>query len=954
MNQTKECFIASRACLFSSLLYVHFVSLFRISQVLFDKMNISTIIRYYKDCYQSDNRDSNPANFFSKKIEGRHFVRDSEELINQLAPYIPISEDYALETKKKLALYRKESDLYYCSFFLIGKLERTGFRNASVCAPLLLYPAEIIENNEHYFVQISRESVRINYSALNNIKKRDGNPTELFEKIYQTIARFEHHLFDVSEISMVLEKYFPDLDTSELVQFPKLYSAAKIKADMKKISVADNFKLLPAAAVAMIWKSNDTLGVVNELEQIASENEFSAPVEAIFAGKNVSENQEVRTERVPVILNNAQKKIIASASTNAISLLVGPPGTGKSYTIASLAIEHLSKGKSVLIAARTDEAVDVIAEKIENQIGIDNVLVRGGRKKYLRALKHYLKNLLSGINVAEESKDKSPSKLKRKIKNLDNFIHNCEKKFNKRVDDERKWGQYIAENENNQKAFAKLVIKYINWLNSYKNSHWSLIQELDKSLQEINDLIVEYIKLSYNTQVEKTLRKNRNELNLFLRAISSRTGAMQENYFEQIDFNIILKTFPIWLVKLNDIYKVIPLRTELFDLAIIDEATQCDTAICIPIMQRAKKIVFAGDPNQLRHVSFLSFDRQNFLKKKYSLVETGKDRLNYREKSILDVVDESIENQEQVVFLNEHYRSKPAIISFSNTFFYNNALHLMTQKPDTLPDDGIVLIKCNGKRDKNGVNHQEAEIIIKKIHEIVCTQKELSPKACQSIGVLSPFRDQVDYLMKKIAEQFDVSAIEKHEIIVGTAYTFQGNERDIVFLSFAVDKNTHHSAFLHLNKRDVFNVSITRARSLQYVIYSVNVADLGNTSLFRKYIESLQNGASPRADKQCAKEKDIFITEFKAEIDKLGSIAAWIAYPVAGISIDIILQYDNQTIGVDLIGYPGDFYEAFTIERYKVLNRTGLRVFPLPFTYWRLNKEMCMNELKQFLNYKRN
>jgi len=60
----------------------------------------------------------------------------------------------------------------------------------------------------------------------------------------------------------------------------------------------------------------------------------------------------------------------------------------------------------------------------------------------------------------------------------------------------------------------------------------------------------------------------------FFTALRSRSGTMQEDIFKKIDFNYLINTFPIWLVNLDSLYSVLPLQKNLFDLVIIDEATQ--------------------------------------------------------------------------------------------------------------------------------------------------------------------------------------------------------------------------------------------------------------------------------------------------------------------------------------------------------------------------------------------
>jgi len=647
--------------------------------------------------------------------------------------------------------------------------------------------------------------------------------------------------------------------------------------------------------------------------------------------------------RVPAILNNAQQRILQAASTFPVSLIVGPPGTGKSYTIAALAIEHLSKGQSVLIASRTDQAVDVLADKIENQLGIKKVIIRGGRKNYMRDLHKHLENILSGIVGNPTTEKQQITKLDNELKKLARSIKALENEFQSRVEKECDWGRYMAKYEADDSFFINLKRKYINWRNDRQDPHWKLIKDLEIELETETRKTIEFVENSYHFQVAETLRTKRADLQQFLKALKAKSGNSQEKYFAEVCFNTILKTFPIWLVKMSDIYKILPFQTEMFDLAIIDEATQCDIASCIPIMQRAKRVVIAGDPNQLRHVSFLSGARQEMLAKKFEVQDLNPDFLNYRDKSILDIITDSLSNQDQVVFLDEHYRSTPYIIRFSNRKFYSGALKIMTEKPGIPVNEGIVLKKCNGTRTKQGYNVEEATVILETVHEIINNQRDMGKETCQSIGILSPFRNQADYITAQISRDFTIEEIEKHHLTVGTAYAFQGEERDVMLLSFVLDKNSHPTAFFHLNKSDVFNVSVTRARSLQYICYSVETKDLKFNSFFREYIESYEQNKAIVLE--TPKIKDKFLHEVQQELETLG-VKTFAAYHVAGQILDLVIQYNTQTYGIDLIGYPGEFEEAFPLERYKMLNRAGIHTFPLPYTYWVSDRMKCLEDIQ--------
>jgi len=80
--------------------------------------------------------------------------------------------------------------------------------------------------------------------------------------------------------------------------------------------------------------------------------------------------------------------------------------------------------------------------------------------------------------------------------------------------------------------------------------------------------------------------------------------------------------------------------------------------------------------------------------------------------------------------------------------------------------------------------------------------------------VLSFFRDQSEKLQKMIFDKFDLDTITKHKLRAGTPYAFQGEERDIMLISSGVDKDSVGGTYLYLNRPDVFNVALTRARDL--------------------------------------------------------------------------------------------------------------------------------------------
>lgn len=310
------------------------------------------------------------------------------------------------------------------------------------------------------------------------------------------------------------------------------------------------------------------------------------------------------------------------------------------------------------------------------------------------------------------------------------------------------------------------------WL-SREAPSWELAEKLESIESERIAQAAALFESSRRERIESLLRKHRAELKRFSDAIRARTSARQEALFEETKLPVLLGAFPIWISTFREIHRLLPLVPELFDLVIVDEATQSDMASALPALYRARRAAITGDPRQLRHVSFLSRERQRLIGEEHGLSYEEIDRLDYRERSLLDLMDGALSSQDQVAFLDEHFRSMPQIIAFSNREFYGGSLRVMTSRPGTLRRRAVELRRVCGTRDERGVNAAEAEALAAEVEAWVSRERGISRAHCHSIGVLSPFRDQVEHLLATLTRRLDIEAIEKHDILVSTAYGFQ-------------------------------------------------------------------------------------------------------------------------------------------------------------------------------------
>jgi hypothetical protein len=237
----------------------------------------------------------------------------------------------------------------------------------------------------------------------------------------------------------------------------------------------------------------------------------------------------------------------------------------------------------------------------------------------------------------------------------------------------------------------------------------------------------------------------------------------------------------------------------------------------------------------------------------------------------------------------------------------------MTQRPETADLPCVRLRHIPDGQKVRGMNDREAQALVDEVGQRVEAEAGLPEEVCHSLGILSPFRDQVDHIFSLLQARLSLEAVNRHNLMVGTAHTFQGEERDVMYLSLVVDRDAHPASFRFLNNPNVFNVSITRARNEQYVFCSLQPEDLCGDTLMRRYLTSITHGPKPSPVSRSG-PPDAFLQQVRSELEQRG-FHTWPAYPVAGMKIDLMVEQSGKTLGIDLIGYPGAFTAVFDLER---------------------------------------
>jgi len=899
-------------------------------------MNIENIISYYQDCYKQEFKDGSIINYLGTKVSQRVYF-DNLVKVFQEGETVMFNQDIRENLYKYLTIHKKEKTLIAASFFITAKMSFLG-KKQTICAPLILTPVTVQTNKQgHYYFKYNFEENYCNTQLLNLIKNNHKLSDTFVLEIEALINEIGSKLQRIKQVADKLQSYI-DIDITALEQLPLLNTEEHLKKEVKK----ESLKLHPCFSIGIIEKPKSNRGVLNELDEIKELKLYNNTLHSLFAEKTLLDKQVVdrsSTIYVPSNLSAAQLDVIYGTRAADATVVIGPPGTGKSYTIASMAIDMVYQNKSVLICSKSDQAVNVLQHKIVTDLGVKGLSIRAGVG---RSFKSVLKKKIESIlHFKQHNVNNQEIELKeKKIKTLQNRIDEIEEEIQLREDTELKNGAFLAKDDFS--FLDKIKKKYLSYKTLNELPFWMLIDVLKDKIEQRSQLIKSLITLKYKSKIGLLLKEKRAVFQDLLAFIKSRDHKKRTDLLKVIDFNLVLEALPIWITKSADISEVLPLQKDMFDIAIIDEASQCDIATMIPILARTKKIVVVGDPKQLKHISFLSINSLEKTANNYGFTH-GKEVVNYRMYSFLDYLLHKTTSQNNIHFLDEHYRSMPSIIKFSNERFYDGNLKVMADFKIHETTSAIHWVACKGSKNKKGVNVEEAEQLLKDIKELIEKETYLSANASTSIGILSPFRDQVDYLTKKI-EEFDLLHLKKHKIIVGTPFSFQGEERDAMFISFTIDDETSKSVFQYLDREDVFNVSITRAKDKQYLYYSFTPKNFKNDYLLMDYFYESKSFKNTYLE---TGYKDDFALKVYDELLNLGVDKENIVvnYTLAGYLLDVVLTHKNRVICIDLIGYPGVLEKTFSINQYKTMFRTKVDIIAIPYAYWLFNKQACLHKI---------
>lgn len=523
----------------------------------------------------------------------------------------------------------------------------------------------------------------------------------------------------------------------------------------------------------------------------------------------------------------------------------------------------------------------------------------------------------------------------------------------------------------NNLTLAWRIQRYKSWLDHIHGK--TNIQELQnqheiylKQEQELNAQLVSV--LSWQRQIARVTDAQKQALMawaLYMKKVGKMTGKYwRKNLKAAQDALFVAKdAVPVWIMPLSRVVQMFPNpKAGMFDVVIFDEASQCDIK-GITVGYLGKKLLVVGDPDQISPAGmFQNMEKVFDLVGRYLSDIPMKDSFATTS-SMFDIAHVRLPNS---VMLLEHFRCVPEIIAFSKHYVYENKIKpLRYPQPKGLLTPALVPIYVeDGYQNKNNkVNIPEAEAILKKLQECLTDpkyDKRPNGELC-TFGIISLLaEDQAKYIKDLVLKNIDQKTIEERRIDVGDAYTFQGDERDVMLLSMVKahnsdDPNDTIRALTDENAKRRFNVAASRARDQMFLFHSIPLSSLTNKDdwrykllnwFYNPHTETLKAGLDALEKEVASGRASPFSYEVgKILIDRGYQVIP--EFPVIGYRIDLVIQGENARLAVEC---DGDQYH--TLEKWdedqvreQQLRRAGWEFWRVTGSSFYRHKEQALESL---------
>jgi very-short-patch-repair endonuclease len=696
---------------------------------------------------------------------------------------------------------------------------------------------------------------------------------------------------------------------------------------------------------------------LNELEKVPDHVLDGTALAPMFASGWTPPRPAEKPKLVEVrALNGEQRRACEAALTDPLTVITGPPGTGKSQVVLNVLANGFLRGTPVIFSSKNHKAVSVVEERLNSITGAPIMFRLGSQEGLASRLAQVLTQVMSAAGGAAPDEESGLAaryddavagrnalaeriEAVRKARNIADQRDRAADSWRKKLTPEEIRGlasaasgpsvqgldeamRVLAVQAAPTRGAIDTIVKAVRrpfdvgkarrllrtvgaafpwvsalpphetgnafiegWLRYARaardlTSAWSAIREYESArdaltaLSPIDELSVEWAEKrneawrlgrdlleAHRAGLPATMtpgcRVAAGRLLAVVRnLLGQQTGTAEAGRLRtQIQELLpeVTQLLPAWAVTNLSAPGALPFAAGMFDLAVIDEASQCDIPSAIPLLFRAKRAVVIGDPQQLRHITTLPNARESQIATRNGLTESADQPFTFVANSLFDLAAASASSS--VVALRAHFRSHDDIVSFSNTHWYGNSLLVLTDycglKTPGAEAPGMRWMEVESRlvRPDGGgaVAPAEADRAVEEVTAL------LSRADFQgTVGVVSPFRAQANRIREGLFRRLPPEAMERVELIADTAHGFQGDERDVIVFSPCVGSPMPPGATRFLSKTaNLFNVAVTRARAQLRVVGDLNAcagSGIPHVEAFARHFLELQRKAATPPD----------------------------------------------------------------------------------------------------------
>lgn len=537
-----------------------------------------------------------------------------------------------------------------------------------------------------------------------------------------------------------------------------------------------------------------------------NDGQATVPIKAFFGDLL---ERPVRTKAYPIALINKKVNLdqllaINNAMKYPVAYIQGPPGTGKTNTIVNTIMTAFFNEKTVLFVSYNNHPIDGVYENLSEMEYKGKkipfpILRLGNQEKVKEALKYILRlyNQVKKVQVFEGTLERNKDDRIARAKQLSNMLKRYETILD--LKERKETIKCLLEDEEKRKLSAQMLPfqidlheRQMKQIESQIEATGTISNEdalglLDDNIEELKKYLL-YTSARYIKKLDTA--RNKDLLEIIMEPDEEKQVVAFTKYLSQTaNIKKLQKIFPIIVTTCISAHRLGEAKPT-FDMTIMDEASQCNTAISLVPIIRGEQLMLVGDPQQLSPVILLDDLTNQQLRRKYSI----QNEYDYRKNSIYKtylacdaVSDETL--------LHYHYRCNKKIIQFNNKKYYNNKLQIKTASKEEQPLV-YVDVQSHSTSLKNTAPAEISEII-----KYALLNKD------KTIGIITPFVNQKNMIEEALKQE------KIKNVDCGTVHAFQGDEKDVILFSTAITENTYIGTYNWLkNNKELINVATSRAR----------------------------------------------------------------------------------------------------------------------------------------------